>query len=169
MKNLVLSKQEKILVDPFWITGFIDGEGCFCVSFNLKERLTLGIEVRPSFSVSQTRDKSGLNLKCLQDLLDFFGCGFIRFSKRDNTWKYECRDLSDIRLRVIPHFEKFPLRTKKFKDFELFKEAVNSVASKQHLNELGLRSIIDLSYQINTGKRKLTKNVLLSKLVSKKL
>lgn len=168
MKNLHL-KQTDVLVDPFWITGFIDGEGCFCVSFNLKERLILGIEVRPSFSVSQTRDKEGLNLKCLQDLLSFFDCGFIRFSKRDNTWKYECRDLSDIRLKVIPHFEKFPLKTKKLRDFELFKEVVKSVASKQHLNELGLRAIIDISYKINTGKRKLTKNALLSKIVSKKL
>jgi hypothetical protein len=70
---------------------------------------------------------------------------------------------------VIPHFEKFTLRTKKLRDFELFKEIVNSVASKQHLNEFGLRSIIDVSYQINTGKRKLTKDDLLSKIVSKKL
>lgn len=85
MKSLDLKKQKKVLVDPFWMTGFVDGEGCFCVSFNLKERLALGIEVRPSFSVSQTRDKEGLNLKCLQEVLDFFDCGFIRFSKRDNT------------------------------------------------------------------------------------
>lgn len=163
MKDLDL-KQKKTLIDPFWISGFVDGEGCFCVSFNLKKRLSLGIEVRPSFSISQTKDREGLNLKCLQDFLSFFGCGFIRFSKRDNTWKYECRDLSDIRSKVLPHFEKFALRTKKFRDFELFKEVVNSVASKQHLNEVGLKHIIDISYQINMGKRKLTKNELLSKI-----
>lgn len=84
MDNVDL-KQKKILVDPFWVTGFVDGEGCFCVNFNLRQCLTLGIEVRPSFSISQTRDKTGVNLKCLQDLLNFFDCGFIRFSKRDNT------------------------------------------------------------------------------------
>lgn len=74
--------------------------------------------------------------------------------------------MSDIRSKVLPHFEKFRLRTKKFKDFELFSEVVNSVASKQHLNESGLRSIIDISYQINMGKRKLTKATLLSKIKS---
>lgn len=84
MKNLDL-KQKKTLIDPFWISGFVDGEGRFCVSFNLKKRLSLGIEVRPSFSISQTKDREGLNLKCLQDFLSFFDCGFIRFSKRDNT------------------------------------------------------------------------------------
>jgi hypothetical protein len=61
------------------------------------------------------------------------------------------------------------LRTKKLKDFELFKKVVNSVAAKQHLNEFGLRSIIEISYQINIGKRKLTKDSLLSKINVKNL
>ena len=164
-----LNFKKKSFVDPFWITGFVDGEGCFCVSFNLKRRLVLGIEVRPSFSISQTKDKEGLNLSCLQDVLNFFSCGSIRFSKRDNTWRYECRDLSDIRSKILPHFEDFRLRTKKLKDFELFKKVVNSVAAKQHLNEFGLRSIIEISYQINIGKRKLTKDSLLSKINVKNL
>ena len=77
--------------------------------------------------------------------------------------------MSDIHSKVLPHFEKFALRTKKFRDFELFKEVVNSVASKQHLNEVGLKHIIDISYQINMGKRKLTKNELLSKINLKNL
>jgi hypothetical protein len=70
---------------------------------------------------------------------------------------------------VLPHFEKFTLRTKKLRDFELFKDVVNSVASKQHLNEVGLKRIIDISYQINMGKRKLTKDELLSKINLKNL
>jgi len=61
------------------------------------------------------------------------------------------------------------LRTKKLKDFELFKKVVNSVAAKQHLNESGLRSIIEISYRINIGKRKLTKDSLLSKINVKNL
>jgi hypothetical protein len=126
--------------------------------------LVLGVEVRPSFSVSQVRDKEGLNLACLTGIKDYFGCGFIRFSKKDNTWKYECRDLSDIRLKIIPHFEKFALRTKKLIDFNLFCFVVSLVSSKQHLNYTGLRLVIDKSYQINGGKRKFQKEVLISKI-----
>jgi hypothetical protein len=44
----------------------------------------LGIEVKPSFSISQKKDKDGLNLKCLNYIKDFFACGFIRLSKKDN-------------------------------------------------------------------------------------
>lgn len=127
----------------------------------------MGIEVRPSFSISQIKDKSGLNLKCLEEVREFFSAGSIRFSKKDNTWKYECRDLSSIRLKILPHFFKYPLRTKKLRDFDLFVLVVDLVASKQHLNEPGLNSIVEMSYQINSGKRKLTKQELLSKIVSK--
>jgi hypothetical protein len=68
-----------------WITGFVDGEGSFCISFNLKKRFTSGIDVRPSFSVSQKSDKAGINLILLKRIQEFFNCGFIRLSKIDNT------------------------------------------------------------------------------------
>lgn len=165
MKDL---NNKKVMIDPFWVSGFVDGGGCFCVSFNLRDRMCLGVEVKPSFSISQSGDKAGMNFNCLQQLMSFFGCGAIRFSKKDNTWKYECRDLAHIRSNIIPHFVKFPLRTKKQKDFELFVSVVNMLSSKQHLNEDGLRHIIEISYQINFGKRKLSKEVLLSKIISKK-
>jgi hypothetical protein len=136
------------------VSGFVDGEGCFSINFNLKSKLSLGIEVRPSFSLSQTGDKQNLNLKCLEQFRGFFSCGFIRFSGRDNTWKYECRDLFDIKHKILPHFKNYPLRTKKIKDLELFCLVIELVSSKQHLNESGLMSIIEISYKINSGKRK---------------
>lgn len=39
---------------PEYITGYVDGEGCFTVTFNQKVKALLGWEFRPSFSVSQT-------------------------------------------------------------------------------------------------------------------
>ena len=37
---------------PWFVTGLIEGEGCFSGSFSFREKLKLGIETRPSFSVS---------------------------------------------------------------------------------------------------------------------
>jgi LAGLIDADG DNA endonuclease family protein len=39
-------------LDPWFVTGLTEGEGCFCVSFSRRARLRLGLEVRPSFSLS---------------------------------------------------------------------------------------------------------------------
>ena len=41
-----------------YISGYVDGEGCFCVSFQPSNRHRFGWEVRPSFSVSQNLDRS---------------------------------------------------------------------------------------------------------------
>src|SRR5882757_10267795 len=39
-------------LDPWFVTGLTDGEGCFCVSLAIRAKLRTGLEVRPSFSLS---------------------------------------------------------------------------------------------------------------------
>src|SRR5262249_45146737 len=41
-----------------YISGYADGEGCFTVSISPQAKLLVGWEVRPSFSVSQNRDRA---------------------------------------------------------------------------------------------------------------
>ena len=88
-----------------YLSGYVDGEGCFCVSFNRSDRHSLGWEIRPSFSVSQNRDRA----EVLEMLQKHFGCGTIRPDRSDQTLKYEVRSVSDLVERVVPHFEKYPL------------------------------------------------------------
>ena len=141
-----------------YITGFVDGEGCFAVSFSRRAKFKLGIEVRPSFSISQ--NKRSLNV--LGEIRDFFKCGSIRFSKSDQTYKYEVRSVSEIVKKIIPHFEKFPLKTSKRSDFKVFKEICALIVQNKHKNKEFLAKIIELAYQMNwSGKRKFAKSDLL--------
>src|SRR5918996_381581 len=39
-------------LDPWFVTGLTDGEGCFCVSFAVRPKLKVGVEARPSFALS---------------------------------------------------------------------------------------------------------------------
>ncbi len=134
-----------------YISGFADGEGCFSVSFNLRAKLKTGIEVRPSFSIGQNKR----SLKLLQEIQQFFGCGSIRFSSRDNCYKYESRDISELMRKIIPHFEKFPLQSDKVKDFNIFRDICKEISTAKHLNPGHLKQIIHLAYQTNgSGKRK---------------
>ena len=150
----------------WYITGLVDGEGCFSVSFNLRRKLRVGLEVRPSFSVSQNKR----NLDILKNIRDYFGCGAIRFDKFDQTYKYEVRSIKDIVKRVIPHFDKYPLQTSKAKDFRLFQEICLLVYKKQHLSAKHLPEIINKAFQMNeSGKRKYTKEFLLKQLSKMKI
>lgn len=134
-----------------FIAGFVEGEGCFCISFSKREKLSTGIEVRPSFSVSQHKR----SLALLQKIHKIFGCGTIRFSNGDQTYKFEVRSITDLHEVVIPFFEQSPLLGAKANDFEIFKNVCEMIRANHHLNSDKLKEIIALSYQINcSGKRK---------------
>lgn len=141
-----------------YMTGFVDGEGCFSISFNFRKRLRTNIEVRPSFSVSQHRR----NLGVIKFLYKYFQCGGIRFSRRDSNYKYEVRNISDLVEIIIPHFEKYPLRTSKTEDFAKFAKICRMMKRNLHLNIKKLGEIIELAYQMNSsGKRRYKKEELL--------
>jgi hypothetical protein len=53
--------------------------------------------------------------------------------------------------KIIEHFDKYPLQTKKRADFELFKSVVMMVKSKKHLNTEGLQEIINHRASLNNG------------------
>jgi hypothetical protein len=136
-----------------YISGYVDGEGCFTVSFSPRSGLRVGWEVRPSFSVSQNADRA----EVLTLMREYFGCGGIRPDRSDRTLKYEVRSLGDLRRSVIPHFECFPLLSSKARDFEQFAKVCDLVAQRAHLTALGLREIVELAVQMNgSGKRRFT-------------
>ena len=148
---------------PHWLTGFTDGEGCFSISFNKRSKLKFNIEVRPSFSISQSGRRNSFDSKIniLTEIQAYFQCGFIRTYKADGMCKYEVRNISDLHRYIIPHFEKYPLLTIKNEDFENFKTIINFMRANLHLNEKGLISIIDIAFVMNpSGKWKVNKQEL---------
>lgn len=150
-----------INLHPNWISGFVDGEGCFSVSFSKRNGW---IEVRPSFSVCQSGKRFCHILKALET---FFGCGGIRFSANDGTYKYEVRSLEDLQTRILPHFEKYPLESIKRKDWEKLCRICALMKRNLHKNKKGLIEIIDIAYTMNqSGKRKYMKEELLQSIGS---
>ena len=145
-------------IDGSYVTGFTDGEGSFLVSFNRRSALVMGVEVRPSFTISQHER----NKEILLRLASFFRCGGLRFDKHDRTIKFEVRSLSDLHGKIIPHFKQYPLQTSKKKDFERFVEICLLMQQDRHRSINGLRRIIDLAYEMNNlGARRYDKSTLL--------
>ncbi len=143
---------------PSYITGFTDGEGCFSISFNYRSKLKTGIEVRPSFSISQ----NAKSLSVLKEIKNYFGVGKIRFSNKDNTYKYEVRSLTDLSEVIIPHFKDYPLFTSKRHDFEIFSDICNKMQKGLHFHVKSLRAIIKKTFLMNpSGKRKVQQEDLL--------
>ena len=134
-----------------YLSGYADGEGCFCVSINRSRRHKFGWEVRPSFSVSQNRDRSNV----LEIFQQHLGCGSIRPDNSDKTLKFEVRSINDLTTKVINHFEEYPLLSDKKLDFERFADICRMMQFKKHLTKEGLQEILKLASEINrNGKKK---------------
>ena len=125
-----------------YLSGYADGEGCFCVTFNRSKRHKFGWDIRPSFSVSQNSDRSEV-LVLFKEVL---GCGTIRPDRSDNTLKYEVRCMKDLVHKVIPFFEKFAVVCRKMYNHE-------------HLTKEGFNDVVKLASQINIyGKKRYSRN-----------
>lgn len=136
---------------PAYLSGYTDGEGCFCVSVNRSIKHKFGWEIRPSFSVSQNKDRA----EVLTLFKNYLGCGNIRPSISDDTLKYEVRSLTDLINKVIPHFNRYSLISGKRRSFYLFVKVCKSMQDKKHLTKDGLSEILILAEKMNTsGKRK---------------
>src|SRR3989344_250266 len=125
----------------FYLSGYTDGEGSFCVSFSPRFSLRTKIEVRPSFSVSQNGDRR----EVLDMFLEYFRCGSIRRNPSDKTYKYEVRSLKDLIEKIIPHFEYYPLFSSKRKDFEKFKIICGWMYEDKHRSVNTLKEVITLA------------------------
>ena len=156
-----MEKRRSPPLNPWFVSGLVEGEGCFTVSFSFRKRLKIGIETRPSFSLSLNQR----DLDLLQRVHAHFDCGAIRYSRSDRTYKYESRSISDLTRRIVPHFERYPLVGVKRNDFVIFADICRKVRANAHLNGIAVRTIIEMAYEMNpSGKRRHDKRDLLREL-----
>jgi hypothetical protein len=149
---------------PSYISGYVDGEGCFTVSISPRPTLRVGWEVRPSVSVSQNGDRS----EVLLAIQEYFGCGSLRPDRSDLTLKWETRRLSSILSSVVPHFRLYPLQSGKRRDFELFAAICERMARGEHREAGGLREIVRMAGAMNpSGKRGYMPTLILQDLASR--
>jgi hypothetical protein len=134
-----------------YITGFVDGEGCFSITIQKSKNVKLGIQVIPEFHVSQHQNRT----EVLKAIYKKFGCGYIKpndyRNPRDLTSVYVVRNLEALRDKVVPFFAKHPFISSKQQDFEKFSKVVNLMNKGDHLRKNGLITILKLAFSMNAG------------------
>ena len=145
-KTIVEGKDNpKLELNPFWLTGFADGESCFYVGIKKSEKVSIGWRITMSFTINlHERDRGVLEL-----ISNYLGLGKISQS-RDRLVQLRIESIKEIEA-VISYFQKYPLITEKSADFALFMEVYNIIISKQHLTETGLRKIVARKASMNNG------------------
>jgi hypothetical protein len=144
-------------LDPQWVVGFVDGEGCFSVSIhaNHNARSTGGWQLHPVFHVYQHEGHRAV----LEALIPVFGCGRLRpKGPNSSVWTFAVDGLSDLDGRVIPFFECNELIVKA-DDFRRFAAIVRSMRRKEHLTRRGFERLVRLAYAMNANGKQRSRTI----------
>jgi hypothetical protein len=146
------NQQERLRVAG-WITGFVDGEGCFAVPMHRNPTASVGWQVQPQFVVVQ----GASSVSALEVLRDYFGCGRInlnarRDNHRESLSRYVVRRFRDLDEIIVPFFRENPLRTSKRENFEKFVEVLELMKQRRHLSVGGLLEIAAIVETMNQRK-----------------
>ena len=87
----------------------------------------------------------------LKSLVSYLGCG--RYKKTsESVGEFIIGNLTEINEKIIPLFEKYPLKGAKLKDFEDFCKVADIKKVGGHLTELGLEQIRLIKMGMNRGR-----------------
>ena len=135
------------MLNPNYIVGFVDGEGCFSVTFNKNgNRLP---EVRLIFEIELREDDEPIlhEIKKVLDCGNIYRLQYERYAKWRPHVKLKVSNFSDISTKVIPFFEKYPLQAKKRLQFQTFCSVAELMKQKVHLTPEGVSKIQALKHK----------------------
>src|ERR1700730_6756184 len=119
-----------------WVVGFVDGEGCLVVGINPHPEMASGFQVLPEFTVVQHQR----DIQLLHALKQFFGCGVVRTNHLERM-AYRVLSLDLLNQKIVPFFDKHPLKSKKRVDFIKFRKILLLMSNREHLSVAGISKI----------------------------
>ncbi len=145
VKNYSTCVNKDNSLNPYWVTGFTDAEGCFSVIISKRSNLNWRVQV--SFEINlHIKDIAVLYL-----IKNFFGVGSVNSRENRSNCVYRVTKIEDLIKVIIPHFIKYPLLTQKYADFFLWSKVVKLMDLKQHLIPSGFDTVLSFYASINKG------------------
>lgn len=150
-----------INISPDNVSGFVVGEGCFYVESGFDPKYKLKHRIRPAFCIEvKSEDR-----EILETIRSMLGCGsvyelnFGRYQEyKKKKWKphvkYRVSNQSDLREKVIPFFEKYPLFGRKLEAFKIFKEILKRLSKGEQKIPEGLDNLKELANRLKAVNKK---------------
>jgi hypothetical protein len=138
-----------------WLAGFMDADGTFLIQGREKQRT-----IACTCAIVQRDDNDAILYK-IQEVL---GVGHIRPLTREkqrergmtnakDALRWRVGAIGDIIHVIIPLFEKYSLRGKKKRDFELWARAARIIQIGGHLTKAGHKEVLRLKQEMEKGRR----------------
>ena len=136
---------ENYILNPYYVTGFTDAEGCFLINIQKRSSLMLGYSISLSFKIKlHLKDK-----QLLERIFNFFNVGRI-YIRKDGYIEYIVNSMKDMEV-IVNHFNNYPLITQKLSDYKIFNLVFGLIKQKKHLKKKGFQEILSLKASFNNG------------------
>lgn len=123
--------------NPWFLTGFIDGEGCFRISLT-RIKGARAWRVQLFFQINlHVKDRA-----LLEEIRNYLGVGKIHISGK-NIFQYRIQTSRELAI-LINHLDNYPLLSKKKVDYLLFRQAYGLIVKKEHLSKQGISKIVSI-------------------------
>jgi len=99
-------------------------------------------------------EKDRVLIKSIQNF--FGGIGYVSKPNKNSTVEFRVSTLKDLVDIILPHFDNYPLITKKHSDYLQYKQIVLLMLNKEHSTLEGIQKAISIKSSLNLG---LSKNL----------
>jgi len=144
------------MITADYVVGLTDGEGCFYINARPPDKRYQGSKagVETHFYIKLRED----DLSLLKQVKNFFKCGAVYYQKEKRKnhspcYRFEINSHKDIQGVVIPFFDKYPLKSKKKKNYLIFRKIAMIIGNSNYKEDENLRKILKLKSQMNSGAR----------------
>lgn len=110
--------KHNLIMDPWFLTGFVDAEGCFTLGISRNKYCKTGWSIQLFFQIALHQKDTEL----LERIQNYFGVGKI-YKHGPQSIIYRITSVKNLQV-LFNHFDKYPLITQKFSDYILFKQIV---------------------------------------------
>ena len=134
---IILPPLKTLSLDNYWLAGFTQADGCFCISVVKSKTHKTGYSVRLEYSLKQN---DVLPLKLLYDTLKLGNLS--QYST--GIWCYKSTGFKTA-FNLIIYFDKFNLFAGKYKSYLKFRKVYIMITEGKHLKEDGIKKIISIT------------------------
>ena len=133
-------------INPNWIAGLTSGDGCFHISIRNSPTTKWGKSVVLKFHIVQ----HSKDIELMEMLISTLGCGRIELRLNQSAVYFVVTNFKDVFEKIIPLFNKYPIKGVKALDFADFKKVLGLMHNKEHLTEQGLSKIQSIKLSMNS-------------------
>lgn len=149
-KNSVLISNNNTPISGNYISGLTQSDGSFSCGIIKTKSIKSPLKFKPKFTIVVDLDSKETLIK----IQKFLGAGLIAEKKNDHTANFIVIKIEDLRTKIVPHFQKYPVYYEKLHALNLLIKILDIFSKKGLDRDPLLVSMVQYAVSMNYASRR---------------